>query len=47
VLGFAGMFSGDPTGGGTGPSQAADWRNWLDSDALFTPSLREGYRVRA
>jgi len=38
------MLSGNQISRGTGRSEAADWRNWLESDHLLTPSLRESYR---
>ncbi len=38
------MLTGDPIGGETARSQAADWRNWLANDPLLTPGLRESYR---
>jgi hypothetical protein len=38
------MLSGNQIGRGTGRSEAADWRNWLDRDHLLTVGLREGYR---
>ena len=38
------MLSGNQIGRGTGRSEAADWRSWLDRDHLLTIGLREGYR---
>jgi integron integrase len=38
------MLTGNPIDGGTGRSEAADWRNWLEHDHLLGPVLRESYR---
>ena len=38
------MLSGNQMSRGTGRSEAADWRNWLEHDHLLGPVLRESYR---
>ena len=38
------MLTGNQIDGGTGRSEAADWRNWLEHDHLLGPVLRESYR---
>ncbi|MGO8926206.1 MAG: hypothetical protein ACLQU3_04860 [Limisphaerales bacterium] len=38
------MLSGNQKSRGTGPSEAADWRNRVANDHRLTPGLRESYR---